>query len=461
MVGNGCSIDIWKDKWILNSELGYIRPIMPISPSVPSKVSNLIDWDSYTWNLQPILGLITESDMQEIKMQMFSDTLVEDKLIWPATKHGSYTVKSGYNLFHSLKFKPTGHMSHSSHRVNQVVWTTIWSIQTLPKIKHFLWQAVNNAISTYYNLFKRKIVASPICPKCGLAPETIEHIILLCPIAICTWFACSLNYKINVQEITSVDRWIEQILKLAGPHKELQKSCLTTISFIFWELWKSRCQFIYQATNTHPMMIASRAEKAALEFLKAKKHGHQLEPGMISNCTPSLSVPIPTSPFPIHTPNHTLSSQNPNIANLSHFFSRLMQPISSHSVTNTQNQQAPDHPSAILALSLAQKYTRLPIQIESDCQELVKDINGIDSGRDWRISPVIARIRAAPPPCRLLPWSWISRKANCAAHHIASLSVRKTCPDVWIDRPPSSLVHVLSRDGLPCPPPASMAGLRL
>jgi hypothetical protein len=88
----------------------------------------------------------------------------------------------------------------------------------------------------------------------------------------------------------------------------------------------------------------------------------------------------------------------------------------------------------------------------------VNDINGIDSGKDWRTSPAIARIRNAPPPLRPISWSWIPRKANCAAHHVASLSARKTCPDVWIDRPPSSLVHILSRDGLPCPPPNSAAG---
>ncbi|KAL6133320.1 hypothetical protein ACLB2K_065557 [Fragaria x ananassa] len=39
---------------------------------------------------------------------------------------------------------------------------------------------------------------------------------------------------------------------------------------------------------------------------------------------------------------------------------------------------------------------------------------------------------------------------------VASLIVRKKCPEVWIDRSPSSLVFVLSRDGLPCPPPSSL-----
>lgn len=50
-------------------------------------------------------------------------------------------------------------------------------------------------------------------------------------------------------------------------------------------------------------------------------------------------------------------------------------------------------------------------------------------------------------------WRWIPRTANQAADLVASLTVRRTCPDVWVLRPPSSLVHMLSCDGLPCPPP--------
>ena len=81
MIGNDCFIDIWKDKWIMNSDLGFIRLIMHVSQSVPTKVYDLIDWESYSWQLQLINGLVTERDMQDIEIQMFSDVHVEDKLI--------------------------------------------------------------------------------------------------------------------------------------------------------------------------------------------------------------------------------------------------------------------------------------------------------------------------------------------------------------------------------------------
>lgn len=200
LVGNGNSIDIWRDKWILNSDVGYIRPVLPIPHSAPTKVSNLIDWEVYTMNLQQITELISAPNKAAIEMQLFSDTQVDDRLILPITKNDSYTVKSGYNLFHSLNFKPSVHLNHSSHRVHPSVWKAIWSIWTLPKINHFLWQCANNAMSTYQNLFQRKIIRSSMCPICQQTSETIEHILLRCPNIVCTWFSCSLNYKINTQQ---------------------------------------------------------------------------------------------------------------------------------------------------------------------------------------------------------------------------------------------------------------------
>ncbi|XP_004301407.1 PREDICTED: putative ribonuclease H protein At1g65750-like [Fragaria vesca subsp. vesca] len=460
LVGIGNSIDIWSDKWILNSEMGFIGPNVPIPQSAPTRVSKLIDWDSYRWNLQPVCGLVPKLDMKAIEMQLFSESDIDDRLIWSPTKNGSYTVKSGYNLLHSLNLKPSRQLSHSSHRVHPSVCSTIWSIQTLPKIKHFLWQVVNNAISTYQNLYQKKIISSPLCQRCGLASETIEHTLLLCPIATCTWFACSLNYKINMQEITYIDRWIEGILKLAGPQKKLQDSCLIKISFICWELWKCRCRSLYQGIKTH----SGNSPSSSHPFPSNQTHIHR---------NPTAIIPSQDHPTTISTlenPNTTWKkppvgsikinfdaawTSDTNLAGL-----RVVVRNPHGSLINGSSQCCcassaieAEAQAAVTALSLAKKYSHLPTQIESDCQELVNIINGVDLGKNWRISPLIAQLQRAPPPSRPIDWSWIPRKANCAAHHVASLSVRKTCPDVWIDRPPSSLVHILSRDGLLCLPP--------
>ncbi|KAM0993800.1 hypothetical protein ACFX2A_009539 [Malus domestica] len=39
-----------------------------------------------------------------------------------------------------------------------------------------------------------------------------------------------------------------------------------------------------------------------------------------------------------------------------------------------------------------------------------------------------------------------------SADHLASRSNLEMCGIIWVRRPPSSLVHILNKDGLPCPP---------
>ncbi|KAM2419686.1 hypothetical protein ACFXTH_026239 [Malus domestica] len=49
-------------------------------------------------------------------------------------------------------------------------------------------------------------------------------------------------------------------------------------------------------------------------------------------------------------------------------------------------------------------------------------------------------------------WSWVPRLANQSADRLASRSNVEMCGNIWVRRPPSSLVHILNKDGLPCPP---------
>ncbi|RXI10042.1 hypothetical protein DVH24_028474 [Malus domestica] len=44
-------------------------------------------------------------------------------------------------------------------------------------------------------------------------------------------------------------------------------------------------------------------------------------------------------------------------------------------------------------------------------------------------------------------WSWVPRSVNLAANRLASRSNTEMCGSTWISRPPSSLVHILNKDG--------------
>lgn len=46
------------------------------------------------------------------------------------------------------------------------VWKSIWKIRTLQKIKHFIWRAVNDSLSTKQNLARRQIPVDETCSLC-------------------------------------------------------------------------------------------------------------------------------------------------------------------------------------------------------------------------------------------------------------------------------------------------------
>ncbi|XP_061999064.1 uncharacterized protein LOC133716370 [Rosa rugosa] len=123
-----------------------------------------------------------------------------------------------------------------------------------------------------------------------------------------------------------------------------------------------------------------------------------------------------------------------------------------HSIGQAFSAHEAEARAAILACNLAEKLSPVPIIIESDSKCLIDAINSPSTCKIWSIYPAVAKIKNSPSFWQRIAWSWVSRKANSAADHLASLAVRRMCPDVWIDRPPSSLVGILSRDGLPCPP---------
>ncbi|KAI5352877.1 hypothetical protein L3X38_005769 [Prunus dulcis] len=108
--------------------------------------------------------------------------------------------------------------------------------------------------------------------------------------------------------------------------------------------------------------------------------------------------------------------------------------------------------AALYGLVVASDLGNVHLECEFDSRELILSVKGnIQKGR-WTIYPFLAALKEK---CRIFgscSWKWIPRKANKAADAAAIEAKRKMCDEVWISRPPSSLVFMLQSDGLPCPP---------
>ncbi|KAM1949596.1 hypothetical protein ACFX15_009634 [Malus domestica] len=92
------------------------------------------------------------------------------------------------------------------------------------------------------------------------------------------------------------------------------------------------------------------------------------------------------------------------------------------------------------------------IVAESNSLEVVSSLQGDISNGSKEVFPILEstlRLGNSFQGCR---WSWVPRLANQSADHLASRTNLEMCGKTWVRRPPSSLVHILNKDGLPFPP---------
>jgi hypothetical protein len=97
-IGNGLSINIWKDNWLV-SQNGYKIFTPQANHNNINKVEDIMLLQPQkSWNSNLIDQIFLPFESELIKQIPLIDDPIEDQLMWPHSKDGSYTVKIGYNL---------------------------------------------------------------------------------------------------------------------------------------------------------------------------------------------------------------------------------------------------------------------------------------------------------------------------------------------------------------------------
>ncbi|ONI00414.1 hypothetical protein PRUPE_6G087800 [Prunus persica] len=251
-IGNGRSVSVWKDRWLMGYGSGKISPLPSSNRFTPLLVADLIDVGNRSWNISHIEPFIPPSEAMLIRSTPIGSLATRDPLVWPAVKNGDYTVKSGY--YHAINVSPPDpcDRASSSHAVNSDVWKVIWRAHITPKIRNFMWRALTNSIPTCANLFGRKLARSPTCRLCGLFPETVEHLLLLCSWTRAVWFGCPFGYAPNLASITTLDSWLSSFLRSSFADGDQRDWGISLFMFCSWEIWKARCKAIFNDIRPSP-----------------------------------------------------------------------------------------------------------------------------------------------------------------------------------------------------------------
>lgn len=267
---------------------------------------------------------------------------------------------------------------------------------------------MNNALPCNKILAMRKMSSYPMCPRCGYFEETVEHTLLLCESSARVWFAPSFNYKIDLQSISSFDNWFEAFCLIDGLEKNHLSFCLTKISFLLWEIWKSRCNFVFKASSFHPILTATRTEVAACEFLSLNDSEAKIQQPL----SPDQINPVIPNP-PLHHQFSNLAITTFSIASPQNIRPSILSPHNQiqpshhdhafHNSTNplTMSTDIPDFPLPLC--------TQNPIIISSNPPSNPCDLSTYNPLRTPSVShtqnhisnPNTPKLWQPPPPSRL------------------------------------------------------------
>ncbi|CAE5978395.1 unnamed protein product [Arabidopsis arenosa] len=165
-----------------------------------------------------------------------------DMLGWHYTDSGIYTVKSGYWLAsHSQEYQEDIQPPPGS----QVIKDAIWKMRTAPKLQHFLWRMISNALAMKTELARRGVAIDTICKRCQRSDKTTAHLFFECP---------------HVQEIWKGNQQLHHIicnptnsfmLKIKAVIECYNNDNLSSLEhqipiWTLWRIWKSRNQLLYQ-----------------------------------------------------------------------------------------------------------------------------------------------------------------------------------------------------------------------
>ncbi|KAK9901013.1 hypothetical protein M0R45_002307 [Rubus argutus] len=211
-----------------------------------------------------------------------------------------------------------------------------------------------------------------------------------------------------------------------------KKDLLSLVSFLVWSIWKSRYDAVFKSVDLSPNQTISTSTRHWLEFKNANSCA--LKP-ILSNpaclidptCLSWTPPPEPLVKINVDGAWDNSSSFSGSGVIIRDSLSNFIAGSSTnHKVSSVIEAEAF---SLVDGIQLAVQLNQDNVILESDSLELISSLALLSN----------------------ISWRWILRQANRVADAAAKLAKSRLSTDVWVNRPPTCLIDVLTSDGLPCP----------
>ncbi|XP_055962333.1 uncharacterized protein LOC126687828 [Mercurialis annua] len=225
-------VNVKSDNWIVSSH--NMKPVAVSNISDDCTVSFFIDKNMACWDHDKVNQHFSPTDAKNILQIPVSKRLPPDKLFWPLTKNGIYSVRSGYYRAMDMLRRP------------QVPITTV-------------------------------------CPRCNVADETILHCFKDCEVVRGLWLISPINLRVDRFSCNSAVEWLRMMFTSLKP-EDLQIFVLS-----LWLVWVDRNNLVFGNNRAPPMQLFKGIQ--SMMFTNA---GQNQSNDLSSNPPEKAWVPPPT-----------------------------------------------------------------------------------------------------------------------------------------------------------------------
>ncbi|GLU09838.1 hypothetical protein SLE2022_266770 [Rubroshorea leprosula] len=435
LIGNGRDTRIWDDPWLPGNTQFYVQSPHPVGCEIQF-VCELIDEETNSWRRDLVLETFNAHEARLILAIPLSWMGREDSWMWNFTKHGCYSVRSGYHRAMDLSRNHAGpSISSSSFGGNR-----IWSLDIPEKVRLLTWSAYRNVVPTKDNLHKKRVDIDLECPMCGVERESVFHCFMTCSIARAVWLGCPLSLRVSELNEEDFASLFDSITN------NLEKEQLELFCLLCWNLWNSRNDALWNNKGPNPHHIIERSLHFQMEYKKA----------LMSKGRGAAAVQR-VSETRWHPPDEGYVKVNVDgaVSEQGHVFGMGALVRDHHGEVlaamvcqgqGTVEAEMAEACSLRRALLWAQTLTLRRIEVETDCAAIVSAINSRTLNMNSSLGIILLDCRALMSyfvSCRL---KHVRRTGNAAAHELARRALTIEADEFWVEDIPDTVAHFVTGD---------------
>ncbi|XP_028765313.1 uncharacterized protein LOC114723286 [Neltuma alba] len=443
-LGNGECIKVFTDSWLHESKEGKLKSRILSEDMKNICVRDLIK--DGEWCFDGFGDWFTAEDRNEISRNRIPVIGTTDKIIWKNSRDGTYAMKWGYRVALKQDEAKKSSDPSGSYTPSKILWNGIWQIRMPPKVRHFLWRAVNGALATKDSLFKKKCALDPKCEICKANVETVEHALFLCPWAVQCWFGSPLTLKFEALGDFRTDRWLEDWFKSGKKDQDYEKAIFSSIC---WGIWKARCKYMFEHVDVDALSCVTGALRLVRDQWDAV--GNKKGPLVVDQCLDCQlrwSKPVMGTVKVNIDAAYCARTRKAAIGMIGRdwagrFLGGVGKMVDANSAFMAESL------GLLEALENRDLWWGGRLMVETDYQELFYKVKREElKGCEWFCEDVVMKCISLLKSSQYkdVEVTLVARNGNCAADWLAAQTMGGLVPQGWLSKPPTSLIELLRKD---------------